>query len=338
MKDIARELGLSVVTVSKALRNHGDISEATRKRVMRRIEEVGYRPNLTARALITGRTYTMGLIVPDLLHAFFAQIAKALSRAVRQKNYGVLIASSEEDPELERQEIAQLLARRVDAILIASAQWSVESFRRIEEQNTPYILIDRHFAGLAANFVGSDDVAAGRMATEHLISQGCRRIVHIRGPQLSTGLGRLEGYRLALSSAAGGPLPEDVMPVGLSADDRGEADGYEAAQKLLDRAAPPDGIFCFNDPVATGVMQAVLERGFRIPEDIAIVGCGNVLYSGHLRVPLTTIDQDSAAIGAEAGSLALSMVESRKPLPPESRITKPKLVVRASSLRRSGEC
>jgi len=333
MKDIARDLGVSVVTVSKVLRNHADISEETRERVLRRMKELDYHPNLAARALITGRTYTMGLIVPDLLHPFFAEIAKALSAVLRQRNYGVLIASCEDDPELERQEIAQFLARRVDAILIASTQWSVESFRRIEEHKTPYVLIDRQFAGLAANFVGVDDVAAGALATGHLIEQGCRRIVHIRGPQVSTALGRLEGYRLALSQAPQGPLPEDVLPVGTSGDDRGESGGYEAIQKLLGNGSPPDGIFCYNDPVAIGAMRAILDRGLRIPDDVAVIGCGNLSYSAFLRIPLSTIDQDSAAIGLRAGNLALALIESRKLRRPESLVTAPKLVTRASSLR-----
>ena len=152
--DIARDLGLSAVTISKVLRGHSDIGEETRKRVLKRMEELHYRPNLAARALITGRTYTIGLVVPDLLHPFFAQVAKAISAAIRGQGYSLIITSSEEDPALEQQEIEQLLARRVDAILIASAQWTVESFRHIEELRIPYILIDRCFAGLAANFVG----------------------------------------------------------------------------------------------------------------------------------------------------------------------------------------
>src|SRR5437867_5235197 len=214
MKDIARDLGVSVVTVSKVLRNHEDIGEETRERVLKRIKELDYRPNLAARALITGRSYTMGLVVPDLLHPFFGQIAKALSGVLRQKNYGLIIASSEDDPELERQEILQLLARQVDALLIASAQSSLESFRRIEAQKTPYVLIDRQLSGLSANYVGIDNVAAGALATEHLIAQGCRRIAHIRGPQVSTAVGRLEGYRQALSKARVRPLAEQVVPIG----------------------------------------------------------------------------------------------------------------------------
>ena len=154
MKDIARDMGLSTVTISKVLRGHSDISDETRKRVLKRMKELNYQPNLAARALITGRTSTIGLVVPDLLHPFFAQVAKAVSAGIRGHGYSLIITSSEEDPELERQEIEQLLARRVDVMLIASAQWTVESFRRIEERRIPYILIDRLFAGLAGKFCG----------------------------------------------------------------------------------------------------------------------------------------------------------------------------------------
>jgi LacI family transcriptional regulator len=161
MKDIARDLGVSVVTVSKALRNHTDISEKMRQRVLKRVRELNYYPNLAARALVTGKTYALGLVVPDLVHPFFAEVAQGLSSVLRHKNYSLLIASSEEDPRLERQEIERLLSRGVDALIIASTQSTVENFRRIEENNTPYILVDRRFMELPANFVGVDDVVAG---------------------------------------------------------------------------------------------------------------------------------------------------------------------------------
>ena len=122
MKDIARDLGVSVVTVSKVLRNHSDIGEETRERVLKRMKELNYRPNLAARALVTGHSLTMGLVVPDLVHPFFAEVAKGISRTLRKKGYSLLISSSEEDAELEQQEIEQLLARRVDALVVASAQ------------------------------------------------------------------------------------------------------------------------------------------------------------------------------------------------------------------------
>jgi len=334
MKDIAMDMGLSTVTISKVLRGHSDISEETRSRVLKRMEELNYQPNLAARALITGRTWTIGLVVPDLLHPFFAQIAKAVSKGIRGLGYSLIITSSEEDPELERQEIEQLLARRVDVMLIASAQWTVESFRQIEERKIPYILIDRRFTGLVANFVGVDDEEVGLLATNHLIDQGCERIAHIRGPETSTAVGRLEGYRRALSGRQKGFNPKYVVSIGSSGDDRGEPGGYEAAKKLLAVDPRPDGIFCFNDPVALGAMRAILEASLRIPEDVAVVGCGNLSYSDFLRVPLTSVDQNSSEIGTISAALALSLVGAEKEKRPKSELTRPKLVVRASSMRK----
>jgi LacI family transcriptional regulator len=335
LKDIALDLGLSVVTVSKVLRNHPDIGEATRKRVLKRMKELNYQPNLAARSLITGQTWTIGIVVPDLLHPFFAQVAKEISIDVRKKGYSLFISSSDEDPALEQQEISQLLARRVDVLVIASAQQTVESFLRIEEQKVPYILLDRRFAELNSNFVGVDDRAIGVLATKHLIEQGCRRIAHVRGPQISTAIGRLEGYRQALAESNLTFRPEDVIPIGESGDHRGEHGGYETARRLLTNKSRPDGIFCFNDPVALGAMRAILDTGLRIPEDIAVVGCGNLSYSDFLRVPLSSIDQGTAAIARAAAALALRLAHSKGLHRIKSELIAPRLVVRASSLRNS---
>ena len=336
MKDIARELGISVVTVSKVLRNHPDIGEKTRARVLKRMKELNYQPNLAARSLSTGRTMSVGLVVPDLLHPFFARIAAVVSAALRKHSYGLVISSSEEDPALERQEIEQLIARRVDVLLIASAQTGTESFRLIEQQKVPYILMDRMFPDLDANFVGIDDRAAGMLATKHLIEQGCRNIAHIRGPEVSTALGRLEGYRQALATARRKALPGHVVSLGSSGDHRGEPGGYACAKKLLANKVRPDGIFCFNDPSALGAMRAIFEAGLHIPEDIALVGCGNLSYSDFLRVPLSSIDQDSKRIGERAASLAMALAQNKALAKAKSEVIAPKLVVRASSLRIRG--
>jgi len=241
LKDIANDLGLSVVTISKVLRDHPDIAAETRRRVLKRMRELNYQPNFAARSLVTGRTWTLGLVVPDLLHPFFAEIAKAISVEARKQGYSLLISSSDEDPELEVLEIKQFLARRVDVILVASAQWSVDCFRMIEEHKTPYILIDRRFQGLDANFVGVDDEAVGSLATSHLIEQGCRRVAHIRGPEVSTAVGRLEGYKRVLASFNLAPLPGHIVSLGASGDHRGEKGGYEAAKILLSSSQKPDG-------------------------------------------------------------------------------------------------
>ncbi len=332
MKDIARELGVSVVTVSKVIRNHADIGEETRQRVLKRVKELNYQPNPAARALVTGKTYTAGLIVPDLMHPFFAEVATGLSNTLRRKNYSLLISSSQGDPELERQEIKRLLSRRLDAIVIASTQWTVESFRRIEEQKVPYLLIDRAFLGMPANFVGVDDVKVGRMATEHLIAAGCKRIAHIRGAAMSTAIGRLEGYNQALSRNDLISLQGYVI-AGRSADADSWSSGNEAMKKLLAIDPVPDGVFCYNDPIAIGVIDAILEAGLRVPQDIAVIGCGNLHFDKSLRVPLSSVDQQSAAIGERAGKLLLSVIEAKVPPQPKSIMLEPSVVPRESTRR-----
>src|SRR5690242_21366329 len=145
LKDIALDLGVSVVTVSKVLRNHQDISPDTRNRVLTRMKELNYQPNWVARSLVTGKSHLMGLVVPDLVHPFFAQVAKGASTVLRKQGYSLIISSSEEDAELEKREIEQMVGRNLDVLIIASAQRGLESFRRLDEQNKPYILLDRRF-------------------------------------------------------------------------------------------------------------------------------------------------------------------------------------------------
>jgi LacI family transcriptional regulator len=186
------------------------------------------------------------------------------------------------------------------------------------------------FVGLEANFVGVDDHQAGLLATEHLIERGYKRIAHIRGPRVSTAAGRLEGYRNALARHALAMPPRYVVAE-KSGDEAGDTNGYKAMRRLLRLDPRPDAVFCYNDPTGMGAMKAILEAGLRIPADVAIIGCGNVRYSELLRVPLSTIDQNSSAIGARAATLALKLVESSGRARPKTILLKPKLVVRAST-------
>lgn len=332
MRDIARDLGLSVVTVSKVLRDHTDISEATRERVLKRVKEMRYQPNRAARSLVTGRSFTIGLIVPDLEHPFFGEIAKGIARRIRTMDYSLIIASSEEDPAIEQREVEGLMARQVDAIVLASVQTSADGvvFQRLAELQIPYVLVDRNFPELDANYVGVDDAAVGRAAAEHLIARGCRRIAHLRGPEVSTGVGRLRGYRETLSRH-GIEGPVDYIVELKSGDDRSEEHGYEAMNRLLSLQVPPDGVFCYNDEVAIGALRAILGAGLQVPDDIALIGVDNIRFADLLRVPLSSIDQNSYQIGERAARLALKLIESRKPLRSEQIVLPIQLVVRDST-------
>jgi LacI family transcriptional regulator len=334
MKDIAKDLGLSAVTISKVLRNHPDIAQETRKRVLKRVQELDYRPNILARGLVTGRSYLIGLVVPDLLYPFFAEIAKAISTVVGARGYSVIISSSEEDAQIEAREIQHLVSRQLDALAVASSDSSTDSFQRMDRAGHPYVLIDRQFDGLAANFVGIDDVAAGRMATEHLLDRGCRTVAHIRGRENSTGMRRFEGYRQALQTR-GIACEERYVAATKRVDSGSEQQGAEAMRLLLAETPRPDGVFCFNDPLAIGAMNEILSAGLRIPEDIAVIGCGNLHYNGSLRVPLSSIDQCSQQVGEQTANLLLQLIESKTRPDPVSLTLMPALVEREST-RRAG--
>ncbi|MES2393989.1 MAG: LacI family DNA-binding transcriptional regulator [Acidobacteriota bacterium] len=307
MKDIAADLGISLVTVSKALRNHPDISKKTRERVYARVKELNYRPNLAARSLVTGRSSLIGFIVPDLLHPFFADVAKGLSAVLREHGYFLVLSSSEEDPTLEEQEIEHMLAHRLDALVVASCQRGPESLRRVQQGETPLILLDRYYEGFDAHFVGSDDYSAGKIATEHLLSSGCKRIAHIQGPDNSPGNRRFKGFVDTLKKHGVALPPEYVVKAG-SGDVDADKHGANALRALLALKRPPDGIFCFNDVVAIGVIAEAGVQGVAVPQELAVIGCGNLHFDTLIRVPLSSVDQRSNEIGRRTGKLILELV------------------------------
>jgi LacI family transcriptional regulator len=330
MKDIAADLGLSIVTISKVLRNHPDISEETRERVMQRVKELRYRPNINARSLVTGYSYLIGLVVPDLLHPFFAEVAQTMARTVRRRGYSLIIASSEENPAVEESEIEHMLSRQIDGIVVAAITDSTAILDRFKEHNQPFLLLDREIKGDRVSFVGVDDVAAGTIATRHLIDIGCTRIAHISGSNNSTGVGRAEGYRRALKNAKM-KAAEGYVVESEHVDSESKQQGKEAMRRLLALKSRPDGVFCYNDPMAMGAMEAVLEAGLRIPKDIAIIGCGNLHYDDALHVPLSSIDQQNTLIGEKAGEYILDLIEGVGDGSPKRAVLKPRLVARAST-------
>jgi LacI family transcriptional regulator len=331
LKDIAESLDVSVVTVSKVLRNQGKISAATRERVLRRAKQLNYQMNWVARSLVTRRTFTIGLLLPEFTHPFFAEIARAAAQTLRPHGYHVITSYFDEDPALELSEADALLARQVDGLIIASSQPlnQLDMFLRIKARDVPYILVDRPIQGLDACFVGADNVAIGKLATEHLIAQGCIRIGHLRGPAMVIASERLDGYRRALQKAGIRPNAQYVVDGG-----RDDVTGYMAMQELLQVRPLLDGIFCFNDPVAIGASKAIREAGLRVPEDIALVGAGNVHYSDQLAVPLTTIDQATNQVGIRAAELLLERIGQKRPRA-RTVLIPPTLVERESSRRRA---
>jgi LacI family transcriptional regulator len=338
LRDVANRLGISTAAVCKALKGHKDISEATRQRVLECVRELNYQPNLLARGLSVGRSKAIGLVIPELMHSFFAEIAHGVTRQVQSKQYTLLLADSEENPEAERQVVELLLARRVDGLVIASAQSQsdLSLFEELQRREVPFVLLDRRYPAIKAHFVGIDNLALGRLATEHLLNVGCRHVAHISCTSIATGPGRLEGYLQALEAHDGKAIPSLIVDTTRAGTESVDAAAYQAMRQLLASRPRPDGVFCFNDPIAANAIKATLDAGLRVPQDVAIVGAGNVHYSDLLRVPLTTVDQSPAAMGAKAAEILLQLIESGGSLRPADVFIPLNLVERESTRRSRG--
>lgn len=328
LADIAEALGVSKMTISRAINNHPAINAETRERVLEKVREMGYRPNQHARALATNRSYLIGLIVPDLMHSYFAELAKAVESIVRPAGYELLICNTEEDEAKEMAEVAALL-HRTDGLIIASAasQGKAGFYRKLAREGARLVLVDRPFDRAPYRSVVTDNLRVGALATEHLLDLGHRRIGHLRGPEVKVAIDRLAGYRQALTDRKVRFDQKLVRACGFF-----ESDGYEAMKAWIAGGDLPTAIFAVNDPVAIGAMNALFDAGIDIPAEMAIVGAGNIHYGDMLQVPLTTVSWDRTAMGQQAAKLLIEMIEgnSRRNGAARSIIVEPELLVRRS--------
>jgi LacI family transcriptional regulator len=329
MKRIAGELGVSITTVSKVLNNRDDIGHATRARVLAKVAELGYQPNAVARSLTLRRTHTLGIVIPDLMHSFFVEIVAGLESIARAQGFGLLLCSSNEDPKRERDEIEMLRQRQVDGIVLAStnAAGNTDLLQRLATVGIGLVMIDRDdHPDVHCDRVVTDDEMVGRLATAHLIEQGRKGVAHIAGPSIVHAKRRADGYRAALKEHGVRLRPEWMVRGGFM-----EADGNRAMKKLLTLKPRPDAVFAANDPAAIGAMKAIWSAGLRVPEDIAIVGAGDIALGDLLRVPLSTVSWSREELGKRAAELILDKI-SQAPVNEFRRIViPPRLVIRRSS-------
>jgi LacI family transcriptional regulator len=332
LEDIARALNVSKMTVSRAINNHPEISTATRERILATARKMNYRPNQFARALTTHQSYLIGIVVPDLMHSYFAEICRGVETYARPAGFQNLICSTEEESRKERDEIEALLSR-TDGLIVASAMSGREKkfYRDLIADGAKIVLIDRVLDGIRCSAVTTDDVMVGVLATEHLIRLGHRQIGHLRGTNASTSLQRLEGYKRALAHAGLRIKKNFIRECGFT-----EADGYAAMKKWIAYGHLPSGIFAANDPAAIGAMSAITEAGMRVPEDFAFVGAGSIHYGDMLRVPLTTVAWSTSAMGEAAAELLLELIKDKgKASAPRRIVIPPKLVVRQSTVTKN---
>jgi len=334
MKRIAEDLGVSVTTVSKVLNNRTDIGDATRARVLARVAELGYQPNAVARSLTLRRTHTLGIVIPDLMHSFFVEVVAGLEPVVNAHGYGMLLCNSGESPRKERAELQLLAQRQVDGVVLAAAGGSANTdlLRRLTGRGIALVMIDRDdHPAVRCDRVLTDDEEVGRLATAHLVAQGRKAVAHIAGPRIVHALRRTAGYRRALADAGLRARDEWIVRGGFR-----EADGYRAMTRLIALKERPDAVFAANDPAAIGALKAAWDAGLRVPQDVAVVGAGDIAHGDLLRVPLTTVTWPRRDLGRRAGELLLARLDGDASGPCQRIVIPPQLVVRASSGALSG--
>jgi LacI family transcriptional regulator len=328
--DLAKQLNVSVSTVSRALSNHPSISEATKKRVCKLAKELHYQPNHMAAGLRKGRSNLLGVMVPHIDGHFFTMVVKGIETVASKAGFNVMICQSNEDVAHERKNIESLLSAQVEGILVSLARNTLDfkHFEKVQKQGIPLVFFDRVLEGLDVNAVVIDDRAGGYQSTRHLIAQGCRRIAHFGGPQhLNIYKKRRQGYVDALLEA-GMPIEEELMYY----CDMTLEDGVTGMQKMLQLPNPPDAIFSSSDFSIVGALQELKRQGLRVPQDIALAGFSNETFTSLTEPMLTSVDQRCEQMGQSAVRLFLEMREEQSTMfSPRLIVLQPDLLIRASS-------
>lgn len=328
LKDVAARAGVSLMTVSKVLRNAPDVSQATKARIRRLVEEMGYVPDALAQGLRTRKTRLFGLVIPSISHPLFGPAASAIEERAHDLGFDVLLAQTQENPQREEVSIRRLLARRVDALFLCPVYRLAPSapvYQELLASGVPTILLG-HRAPFCAQFISveTEDAAASSQITKHLISLGHSQIAFFAGPPAAPwAQERFDGYRRALREAGIPPDDRLIFTAGSTLED-----GQKAALQMLNESPGATAVQSSSDAVAMGAALVLMQQGCRIPEDISITGFGDHNASEHFRVPLTTVRQPKFGMGLAAMESMLHLLRGEKA---ELRRLPGDLVVRVST-------
>ena len=333
IQDIAKELSISFSTVARALNDHPAISEATKKSVRETAQKLNYRQNKLASSLRSGQSNTIGIMVPSLDVSFFSSVVHGIEKIMNENGYSILLYQSNESFESEKKGIETFLNSRVAGIIasVAKETTSYEHFSEIKRRRIPLLFFDRVVEALQAPSVTIDDYKGGFLATEHLIRQGYQRIVHITARQnLGIFHERLRGYIDALK-LYNLPVDESLILYGDFSLDFGR----ECIRELYQQQVDFDAVFALEDYTAMGVLQQLQAYKVRVPEEVGVIGFANESFAALVTPGLSSIDQQTVAMGEAAGELFLKMLRSEDLYDnlPERVVLAPHLIVRASTER-----
>ena len=332
LRDVARVAGVHPGTVSRALnpQTRGLVNERTARRVLEAAKELGYRPNPIARGLRTNRSNTIGVLVPDLMNPLFAAVVRGIEDGLREGGYTPLIANTDNDAERERIAYEAMSARQVDGFIAATARRDHWLLADQVRTGVKVVLVNRRVDSDALPAVTGDDLAGIKLAVEHLVSLGHRRIAHLAGSQaLYTGWSRHRGFLDAME-ACGLELDPDLIVFSEAFTER---EGARCCAELLASRRDFTAIVAGNDLLALGCYDAFERHGLRCPDDMSVVGYNDMPFVDRFRPPLTTVRVPHYELGATAAQLMLEQLRSPDP-PPRQLLLAPELVVRGSTARR----
>ncbi len=329
LKELAAMAKVHPSTVSRVV-NHDPslrIAAPTRARIEALLRETEYRPNGVARGLKMRQTLVLAVVIPDITNPFFGALFRGIEDGAAPRGYQVLLCNTDGSPDRQRAHLQALAARRVDGVILASTFLKDPAVRWLRHQRTPYVLVNRFSEEGVDPFVGSDDMAGARLATQHLIGLGHIRIGHLAGQAtVSTGVLRRRGYQAAMSDAGLAADPELTVESGFT-----EEGGARAAERLLSLARTPTAVFAVTDTAAVGALGHARKIGLRIPEDLAIVGYNDIPLASRVIPGLTTVHVPIHEFGSAAARMLLDQIEGGQVVPKRVVFT-PQLVVRGSTV------
>ena len=330
LRDVAADAGVHPATASRAL-NPGTralVNEETAQRVLDSAARLGYRPNPIARGLKTNRSYTIGVIVPDLRNPLFPPIARGVEERLEPSGYTSLLANTDNDHEREKLSFEALRARQVDGFITGTARRRHPLLRELADTGIPLVQVNRRMDDEDVPSVGADDVAGVGLAVGHLAELGHTRIAHVAGSlEVSTGQQRYEGF-LAAMAERGLPVDEHLVPTALNYS---EAEGARLTRALIEHGRPFTAILAGNDLMALGCMDALKEAGLRCPEDVSVVGFNDMDWSDRFSPPLTTVRVPHYELGVQAADLLLERLATDQPAPAKHLVLPVEMVVRGST-------
>jgi LacI family transcriptional regulator, galactose operon repressor len=310
IRDVARASGVSPMTVSRVINESAKVSPETRRRVEQAITELGYVPSRLARGLSRQQTGTVAVLVPDVANPFFTAIVRAAEEVARRADYQVILCDTRADLSVERDVIEELIAHRVEGLVIAPvSDRSRDQLRRLVEFGVPFVLVDRVVPGMDCDVVLGDSTGGARRLVEHLLSLGHTRIGFIvESDEVSTARDRRQGYEAALNAA--GIRPDPALIVNATVDPSGGSEGMKQLLELEDR---PTAVFTVNNLVALGAIEAVRAAGLEVPDDVALVCFDDIEYASRLYPFLTAMEQPAETFGALGTQLLLERIAGRGP-------------------------